>query len=893
MRSFVTASLIAERLCSPGRDGQELLPQLAAKLITASIPREAIREFRFPHGDQIYLHGADGILGVDDNVQHLYVPSGISLWEMSISMDPKTKVDGDFDDAENKLAQAFPSVIPAITPDKATFVFVTSKSWEAKKWINEKRRASNWKDIKVVDAVDLERWMEQCPAVMLWFADVCGLPAEGLYDAQQYLCRVGVGFGVSPISPELVVAGRDEDMKHLRDLVLQSNVEVHVRGESIEEAAAFLAASSLKEADAYGKKPPLIFADSRANLNLLVATGAEATLVPVDSETLARVKTIVGHKCRLVIPEVESIPAPSSVGKELTLGRCKRAAIEQHLIEKMKLPEHRAMQIARDTKGSLIALLWLVGSGPIGVPRWASRKDATTHASLMLAGSWLGSNGNDTKIVEQLSRQTYRDVETLLQSALIPEGPWIHRGVEWVCASRDFVWSQLVGKVTETMLGDFHKIVREVVGEKDPSLELSPSNRHMASILGKTRKHSTSLRSGLVDSVARLAVFKTDGQTWADRIVRDLLDTEVPDAINRWLSFTDVYSEIAEASPDIFLECLDVMARSPEAKEFFQDADSDDTLFGPTSAHVYLLWALERLAWQREYFSRVSSILVRLAEVDPGGKRGNSPENSLVTILLPWSPQHAETMQNAAQTLKMLYSTSPTVTWEVAIELLPTSHDSTSPTPMPTYRKHPGKREVTRNEYWEFVRAVVEMMIQWAGMNISRWASLVKAYPELRRGYPEVGQLITDALAQLNTDTIGEADKAVVHDALREMIARHRQYPDTEWALPDSDLDLLGKLQERCKPEDAVLQHSHLFTWDPDVPDAPMKPYEDGWDEWLAEKRTQAVKAIHDQDGLAGIRRLAEKVVAAECVGQAAADVELPQPEEVELIEKGLSSCTV
>jgi len=889
MRSFITASIIAQRLCSPSRDGQELLPQLVAKLITVSIPKEAIREFRFPYGDQIYLHGGDGILAIDEGVQYLYVPSNISLWEMSTSMDPKSKADEDFDNAEDKLAQAFPNVIPAVTPDKATFVFVTSTSWEAKKWISEKRRASNWKDIKVLDAVDLEKWLEQCPKVMLWFADVCGLPAEGLYDAEQYLRKVGVGFGVSTISPELIVAGRDEDMKNLRDLVLQSNAEVYLRGESVEEAAAFLAASSLKEADAYGKKPPLIFADSRANLNLLATTGAEATLVPVNSETLAQVKTIVGHKWRLVVPEVESVVSLSTGGKSLTLGRCKRAAIEQHLIEKIKLPEHRARQIARDTKGSLIALLWLVGLGPIGVPRWASRKDATTHASLMLAGSWVGSNGNDTKIIERLSRQAYRDIETLLQSAEIPEGPWIHRSVEWVCASRDFVWGQLVGRVTETMLGDFRGIVREVVGEKDPSLELSPSDRSMAIILGKTRKYSSSLRRGLVDSVARLAVFKSDGQAWADRIVGDLLNPEDPEAFSQWLSLTDVYSEIAEASPDIFLECLDAMVRSKEAKQFFQDAGSDDVLFGPTSAHVYLLWALERLAWQKEYFSRVLSILARLAEVDPGGKTSNRPKHSLVTILLPWSPQHAETMQNAAQALRMLYSTSPTVTWDVSIALLPTSHGVTSPTPLPTYREHPGKREVTVEEYWEFVRAVVEMMIEWAGRNTSRWASLVKAYPEVRRGYPEVGQLITDALTQVSIETMGEADKVVVHDALRGVISYHREYSDTEWALPDSDLELLEILQERFKPEDAVLQYSHLFSWDPDVPDAPMKPYKDGWDEWIAEKRIQALKAVYSQDGLSGICRLAETVVLPECVGYAAAKLELSKTEIVELLKKGFS----
>jgi len=381
MRSFVTASIIANRLCS-SRDGQELLPQLVAKLIKNSVPKESIHEFRFPHDDQVYMHGEDGILVVDDAVQHLYVPSGISVWEMGTETQPRTKANKDFLGAEAKLANAFPNIVPAVSPDKATVVFVTSAPFQDhEKWVKEKRQISTWKSIKVIDAVTLADWLEQCPAVMLWFADVCGIPAEGLYDAEQYLRTVGVSFGVSDICPEMIVAGRNEDMEQLRNLVLQSNAEVYLRGESVEEAAAFLAASSLKEADAYGKKPALVFADSKANLNLLATTGAEATLVPMDSEALARVKMILGHKWRLIIPEVESIAPPSTGGKSLTLGRCKRAAIEQHLIEKMKLPENKARQLARDTKGSLIALLRLLGSGPMGVPSWASRMDATTHVA--------------------------------------------------------------------------------------------------------------------------------------------------------------------------------------------------------------------------------------------------------------------------------------------------------------------------------------------------------------------------------------------------------------------------------------------------------------------------------------------------------------------------------
>ena len=892
MRSFITATSITKRLCSPSRDGQDLLPQLVANLIKNSVSKEVIKDFRFPHTDQVYMHGEDGILVIDDEIQHLYVPNGISVWEMGTETPPRSKANKDFPRAEAKLANAFPNVEPSISPEMATVVFVSSASFQDhEKWIKEKRQVSKWKSINVIDAVALADWLEQCPSVMLWFADVCGLPAEGLYDAKQYLRKLGIDFGVSDISQELIIAGRIEINQQLHELILNSNLEVYILGESVEEAAAFLAASALKDSDTYGKKSPLVFADSQANLNLLATTGADATLVPVDSNALKRVKMIEGHRWRLVIPEVESVALSNLGGKSLKLGQCKRVAIEQYLIEKLKLPEHKVRQIVRDSKGSLNALLWLIGSGPIGMPRWASRKDATTHASLILAGSWIGSNINDTNVIERLSRQAYRNIETLLQSAQIPEGPWIHRGAQWLCASKDFVWSQLIGKVTETMLDDFHGIARDVVGEKDPSLELSPSKRYMASILGKTRKYSSSLRRGLVDSVARLSIFKPEGQAWSNRIVRELLDPEAPDAIDQWLSLTDVYSEIAEAAPTVFLECLDQMVKSDDGKRFFQDAENDNFLFGPSSAHVYLLWALERLAWQKEYFPRVLSILAKLAEIDPVNRRGNSPKNSLITILLPWSPQHSETMQSAIQVIRMLYSNSPEVTWDVCIELLPTSHGVTSPTPTPTYREHSGDRKVTVKEYRDFISMLVVMMIEWAEKYASRWASLVKAYPEVRSESPENGQLITDALTHLNIDTMSDADKSIIHDALREQISHHCQFPEAKWSLPDFDLEILKSVQDRFKPEDTVLQHSYLFfSCDPHVYDAPMKPYEDGWDNWITEKREKAVKAIYKQSGLEGIIRLSQNAILPDYIGYAIAELKLTEDEEVELLQKGTST---
>jgi hypothetical protein len=884
--------MIAERLGSPRRDGQELLPQLVAKLIKNSVAGSAIRNFRFPHGDQVYLHGPDGILVVDEGTQSAHVPDGISLWEMKTSADPRSDANDDFSKAEKKLANAFADLDTPVTPDKATFLFVTSKPWEAGDWISEKRKdpKCKWKMIRVLDAVDLAQWIERCPQVMLWFAEQCGIPAEGLYDAEQYLRKLGVGFGVCPLSPELVLAGRDEMAQKLEEQVLHRDTNFTLRGESADEAAAFLAAASLKEPDAYAQTAPLVFADSRADLNLLATLSTELILVPLDTETLSRAKMALDWKPRIIVPDAEAGIPSGNEDRGLTLDQCKRAAVEKHLVEEMKRPEHEAKQTVRDTKGSLIALLWLIGSGPIGVPRWASRKDATTHASLILAGSWLGSNDDDTKVIERLSKKEYRDIETLLQSAELPEGPWIHRDTEWRCVSRDFVWRQLIGKVTETMLKDFQDITQEVLGEQDPALELPRSKRSMAGILGKKRKYSRSLRAGLVDSVARIAIFRSNGQFWADCIVRKLLDPTSPDASTRWLSLADVYSELAEAAPNVFLECLDSRIRLAEAKQFFQNEDSDYDMFAPTSAHVHLLWALERLAWQTDYLSRVLHILAKLAEIEPPAKSGNNPRNSIVTILLPWSPQHAETMQNAAKILKSLYAVSPAVTWNVALSLLPSSHGVQFPTPTLHYRTHRGNRTVTEKEYWEFCRSLVEMMIAWADADAGRWASLIEKYPEVWRGWPELGQSIPDALAKVDADRLTDEDRAVVHKALRKLISDHRQYSDANWAMPVSVLAILEEQERRFLPKDAVLQYSQLFSWHPDVPDAPMKKYGRDWDEWILEKQSQAVKAVYDQGKLADIRRLADLVELPERIGRSLAQMELPETEVAELLRLGLGS---
>jgi len=67
-----------------------------------------------------------------------------------------------------------------------------------------------------------------------------------------------------------------------------------------------------------------------------------------------------------------------------------------------------------------------------------------------------------------------------------------------------------------------------------------------------------------------------------------------------------------------------------------------------------------------------------------------------------------------------------------------------------------------------------------------------------------------------------------------------------------------------------------------------MKAYEDGWDEWLSGKQSEAARAVYDQQGVEGLYHLANKAHVPECVGRAVATLPLQDTEATELMRRGL-----
>lgn len=134
------------------------LPGLLRRLILATT---GVDGFRAPSGDAVGEPGWDIVLDTPAAYEP-WIPAGASRWEGGVGSDPQAKAQSDF----AKRTKATPRSVQATQ----TFVFFTPHVWtdeEAQKWIARKRAETNnkWADIRIIDAVQLETWLETQPGV--------------------------------------------------------------------------------------------------------------------------------------------------------------------------------------------------------------------------------------------------------------------------------------------------------------------------------------------------------------------------------------------------------------------------------------------------------------------------------------------------------------------------------------------------------------------------------------------------------------------------------------------------------------------------------------------------------------------------------------------------------
>jgi len=844
---YVTTNDITNWTATEKRRAEETLPLLVRKLILASCTPKSIN---FPSGDSIAIGGWDGLLEVEQGNE--YIPEGISGWEFGTNSDVKDKAD---DDYSKRLANPNP-----LNSDVTTFVFVTSRLWtKCDAWTIEKQSANDWKDVKGINAQALQSWLEQCPSVHRWFAEVIGKRCADIWDVDQ-AWQSFASFTSNKLKTEFFLYGRENEQEALKNLLSGSPSVCKVKSRSSIEASGFIL--SVIQSDDVLKSRCLVIRNQTA-WDFMASSEQSLILIPDGFKpNQVGFAQSNGHKVLLIVNEAEA------KGVSVFLARQSRS-IRVEAIKKLGFDDETASQIYQDTKGYIEPLLRHKLMDPIDyvTPSWPGQASPDVLFAIFFATEWNEDNENDRNLLSTLSDMPYHEFEKIIIDLSKVEDPPIRKvGSIWQIISKIDLWFLLAPLVAKPYLDRFGNVISEVIPEVDPSFDLPSEKRYMAGVMGALPRYSKFIRHGLADSMTILSVYGDDYaeqlggakpsdmvSCWVKKIFEDNNNTPF------WYSVSGLIKLIAESAPEVFLEAVENGSFGNDSPLLGLFKTEGNGTFGGCY-HSSLLWALELLSWNKQYFSRASLCLARLSEIDPGGNWSNRPFNSLVDIYLGWFNNTSATHVERIQVLtKVLIPNHPSVTWRLMISLLMNNRHITSGTCQPEYREWPGniEKRPSGEDFFAYVIEIVELLLQEFENNIAtKFLDLIDIFNSFND--QQLNKVIERMLA-INPNEIEKEIREQILEKLRTTLAHHREFPDAQWSWPNTLLERLEQVYHYYNYDDIVIVNAFLFSehW-PKLID-PISKKEVDYKErekMIFERRMSFLETVYSEREIEGIKEL-------------------------------------
>ncbi len=255
-----------------------------------------------------------------------------------------------------------------------------------------------------------------------------------------------------------------------------------------------------------------------------------------------------------------------------------------------------------------------------------------------------------------------------------------------------------------------------------------------------------------------------------------------------------------------------------------------------------------------------------LAHFDPGGATQNRPLNSLRDIFLAWRPNTYASVDERIAILRSICRTRPKVGLKLAMSLLPAQFDHSAGTNKPRLRDFGDahSKVTTRGDMQSAYRGYEKVAIELAGTDMRHLTALVDHLPQLEPSAREsVAQAIRVAAGASTADDVFE-----LWSKLRQLIGRHRQFQNTDWAMKELELGSLDALCDELAPRDPIRRIAWLF--DDVVPEL-APPEEQDFIGRANRERDVAISQLLREHGLSAAMDLSKRAKLPYLVGYAMA----------------------
>jgi hypothetical protein len=361
-----------------------ILPQLIRRLIAETA--DGLTELDMPGEGGVAIGGFDGVVTTDRAT--VEVPSGTSVWELSVEKDAGGKADRDY---TKRLAG--PDDRPAAD---VTYVQLILRPWtKASTWAAQRSKEGRWKQVRTLNLDAVRGWLDRAPGTAAWLADRLGKAVPGVRLVDDWFERTWLPSTRPALGSDVVHAGREEAADALLPRLTAGESTLTVAGDlGTDEFRAFMAAVAERAEGPQREalKARMLFVDDAAALARLTALTQPLVLVLADARLAASAPAGGPHQIVVF--------SPPGGDTDVEVGRVDPRAVAG-LLTAAGEPSERADDLGALARRSVSALRRVLAVHPVTLrPAWADGPDVVRRR-LLLLGGWNGADTADRALVER------------------------------------------------------------------------------------------------------------------------------------------------------------------------------------------------------------------------------------------------------------------------------------------------------------------------------------------------------------------------------------------------------------------------------------------------------------------------------------------------------------
>lgn len=750
-------------------DCRAKLPLLIRKLIYENI--NDLSKCKFPSLEQTTSSsGFDGILESNEETQ--YVPKGISVWEMGCNKDKKGKADDDYDKRKEDPLNT--------DPKETVYIQVSPRIWKdekIKEWCDEKNQDKIWKDVILLDAKDLEEWVNNTPPVEQWFAEELGFPNEGVETLNNWWEKWSSVTSNIQFTSTLILTNKEKETEYLKDC-LKTSKHIIVKSSTIEESIAFLYSVidtfPITEREYYLNKTLII--DNPKSFDFY--SQYDLILIPTFEFVYnANAKSIV------YIP----ISNEDFTEADINLKDLIKFDLMNCLIKNLKIPKELSKKYTNECGGN-ISILRCILSPKSTQPPWFDENLMDVLTTLFIVQSWDENNLNDIKIIENISGLPYKEFARKLMILLNKANtPLIKNQNIWILKFPPYLFFLIA-----SYLNKF-----DINHQYDTFLEIFKISNYINGFVKE--KFSRNLKNGISKSIILIDLYGRNSNLRCNPVLIWKLIDKIFENEDKlfWIYNATYLPLLAEIYPEGFIK--NVKKTLNEHEEYIE-------LLFKGSNYTYLLWSLELCSRNPSLFNSVVDILIELNNIEYCSGLYNSPFNSLKELFIPWQDYNSDFLQIRLNKLDKILFEDEEMGWKLLEFLLSRESESSFGIRKPIYRDFTTtQKPITQNEINEYNSKIEEKTITFLDDNVDKYCFLIKQYS--RTPNKEYKKKIIEKLENYNDDENSMILWNEILDNVYWMKRRNiktKQYAKTE-------IEKLENVSKKFVPNDLIKRSEWAF----------------------------------------------------------------------------------